>query len=217
MRIIVIGGSGRTGTLVVEKLIAAGHAVVATIRNSKHMAAMVKRGAEAFVLDLDKSPLADFVTAMQGADAVVFAAGSAVGESSAIDRIGTRRTVHAAENAGVKRYLAISSIGASTGMSTRGFNEEMKDYYRQKRAAAKFIHTSGLAWTILEPGELTDEAGTGKVTLTEAAIEEGKVSRDDVAATVLALIKEPRTAGRTFQLVGGDTEIRKALATALKA
>ena len=70
---------------------------------------------------------------------------------------------------------------------------------------------------VLETPELTDEAGTGKVTLTEAAIEEGKVSRDDVAATVLALIKEPRTAGRTFQLVGGDTEIRKALATALKA
>ena len=212
MRIIVIGGSGRTGTLVVEKLVAAGHAVVATIRNPKHMAAAVKRGAEVFVLDLDKSPLAHFVTAMHGADAVVFAAGSAVGESSAIDRIGTRRTVHAAENAGVKRYLSISSIGASTGLSTRKMNGEMQDYYRQKRAAAKHIHASSLDWTLLEPGELTDAPGTGKITLTEAAIAEGAISRDDVAATLVALLTAPKSIGRTLQLVGGSTAIAKAVA-----
>ena len=116
MRIIVIGGSGRTGLLIIEKLVKAGHAVVATIRNPRHMAETVKR-----------------------ADAVVFAAGSAAGEGSALDRIGTRRTVHAAENAGVKRYLSISALGASTGLSIRSMDDEMKDYYKQKRAAAKFM------------------------------------------------------------------------------
>jgi uncharacterized protein YbjT (DUF2867 family) len=216
MRIIVIGGSGRTGILVVEKLIAAGHAVVATIRNPKHMVETVKRGAETVVLDLDTSPLAEFTTAMQGADAVVFAAGSAAGEGSALDRIGTRRTVHAAENAGVKRYVSISSIGASTGLSTRAMNDEMKDYYKQKRAAAKFIHASSLAWTIVEPGELLDTPGTGKVTLSEAALTPAAVTRDDVAAVTVAVLEEPKTAGHTFQLTNGPTPIATALKAALR-
>src|SRR5690242_15128746 len=118
MRIVVIGGHGRTGLLVVAKLIAAGHAVVATIRNPRHMADMVKLGAETVLIDLDKTDFDEIVFAMKGADAVIFAAGSAAGESSELDRKGTLRTVRAAEKAGVKRYLSISSIGASTGLST---------------------------------------------------------------------------------------------------
>lgn len=215
MRIIVIGGSGRTGILIVEKLVAAGHSVVATIRNPRHMAETVKRGAETIVLDLDKSPLAEFTNTMKGADAVVFAAGSAAGEGSALDRIGTRRTVHAAENAGVKRYVSISSIGASTGLSTRSMNDEMKDYYKQKRAAAKFIHASSLDWTILEPGELTDGDGTGKVLLSLAAVNEASVPRGDVAAVVVALLDEPRSIGKALQLTRGTQTIATALKAAL--
>lgn len=213
-RIVVIGGHGRAGILIVEKLVAAKHAVVATIRNPRHMADMVKRGAETHVLDLDKSPFDAIVEAMKGADAVVFAAGSAEGESSALDRKGTLRTVRAAEKAGVKRYVSISSIGASTGLSTRGMSEEMKDYYAAKRAAAKHIAGSGLAWTILEPGELTDESGTGKVTLSEEAVESASITRDDVAATVVAVLAEPKSAGHVFQLVNGGTPIAKAVKAA---
>lgn len=216
MRITVIGGHGRTALLIVDKLIAAGHAVVATIRNPKHMADLVKRGAETIVLDLEKSPLAEFTTAMKGADAVVFAAGSGTGETSDLDRIGVRRTIHAAENAGVKRYVAISSIGASTGLSTRKMSDEMKDYYKQKRAAAKFIHASDMGWTILEPGELTDAGGTGKVTLSESALGEGTIPRDDVAASIVAVLTEPKSAGHTFQLTSGPTPIETALKAALR-
>ncbi|MDB5538721.1 MAG: NAD-dependent dehydratase, partial [Devosia sp.] len=216
MRVIVIGGHGRTGLLIVEKLIAAGDSVVATIRNPRHMADLVKRGAETIVLDLETSPLFEFTTAMKGADAVVFAAGSGAGQTSELDRIGVRRTLHAAQNAGVRRYVAISSIGASTGLSTRKMSDEMKDYYKQKRAAAKFIHASGLDWTILEPGELTDAPGTGKVSLSEAAIEGGSIPREDVAATIVAVLAEPRSAGHTFQLVSGDTPIAAALKAALR-
>lgn len=216
MRIIVIGGHGRTGILIVERLIADGHAVVATIRNPKHMADLVKRGAETIVLDLDKSPLDEFVNAMKGADAVVFAAGSAAGESSAIDRKGTLRTVRAAEKAGVQRYVAISSIGASTGLSTRSMSDEMKDYYKQKRAAGRHITGSSLDWTIIEPGELTDAPGTGKVTLSEDALESGSIPRADVAATIVAVLAEPRSAGHVLQLTSGKTPIGKAVAAALR-
>jgi uncharacterized protein YbjT (DUF2867 family) len=215
LRVIVIGGSGRTGKLVVEKLLAAEHVAVGTIRNSKHMAELVKLGAEVALIDLDKSAFDDIVYAMKGADAVVFAAGSAAGESSELDRKGTLRTVRAAEKAGVKRYLSISSIGASTGLSTRSMDDEMKDYYRQKRAAGKHITASSLDWTILEPGELTDGGGTGKVLLSPEAINEESIPREDVAAVVLALLEEPKTIGKVFQLTRGKSTVKTALKQAL--
>jgi uncharacterized protein YbjT (DUF2867 family) len=215
MRVTVIGGHGRTGLLVVEQLIAAKHRVVATIRNPKHMADLVKLGAETMVVDLEKSPFDEIVTAMTGSDAVIFAAGSAAGEGSALDRTGTLRTVHAAEKAGVKRYVSVSSIGASTGLSTRSMDDEMKDYYRQKRAAAKHITGSTLVWTIVEPGELTDDASTGKVTASLEAIEPKPIPRADVAAVVVATLSEPRSIGKAIQLTGGPTAIKSALKAAL--
>jgi uncharacterized protein YbjT (DUF2867 family) len=215
MRIIVVGGSGRTGVLIVKQLLKAGHEVVGTIRNPRHMPELVKLGAEAALIDLDKSGFDDIVFALKGADAVVFAAGSAAGETSELDRKGTLRSVRAAEKAGVKRYVSISSIGASTGMSTKAMSDEMKDYYKQKRAAGKHITGSSLEWTILEPGELTDAKGTGKVTLSEAAIEGGSIPRADVAAVTVAVLAEPRSAGHIFQLTSGKTPIKTALSKAL--
>lgn len=146
---------------------------------------------------------------------MVFAAGSATGETSELDRKGTLRTVRAAEKAGVRRYLSISSIGASTGLSTRAMDEEMKDYYRQKRAAGKHITGSTLDWTILEPGELTDGGGTGKVLLSQAAIDFESVPRADVAAVVVALLEEPRSIGKVFQLTRGNSTIAAALKSVL--
>lgn len=216
MRIIVIGGHGRTGILIVEQLIAARHSVAATIRNPRHMADMVKLGAETVLLDLDKSEFDDIVYAMKDADAVVFAAGSAAGENSELDRKGTLRTVRAAEKAGIKRYVSVSAIGASTGLSTRKMNDEMKDYYKQKRAAAKHITSSSLDWTILEPGELTDGGGTGKVRISQQAIDEESVPRADVAAVVVALLEEPKAAGKVFQLTRGKDTIPAALKAALR-
>lgn len=216
MRVVVVGAGGRTGRLVVGKLLDAGHAVVGTIRNSRHMADLVKAGAEVALIDLDTSAFDDIVYCMQGADAVVFAAGSATGETSELDRKGTLRTVRAAEKAGVGRYLSISAIGASTGLSTRDMDAEMKDYYRQKRAAAKHITGSSLDWTILEPGELIDEPGTGKVTLSEDALEVTFVTRDDVAAVVVALLPERKAVGHAYQLTRGRTPIATAVKKLLK-
>ena len=212
-RIVVIGGSGRTGRLGVRQLIASGHETVATIRNPRHMAALVKAGANVMLVDLEKSGFDEIVFALKGADAVIFAAGSSEGESSALDRKGVLRTVRAAEKAGVARYLAISSIGASTGLKLSGqwATDEMRDYYKQKRAANKLIRESALKWTIVEPGELTDGKGTGKVTLSTEAIDVGKISRADVAAVLVAALALPATVGKTLQLVRGTTPIELAL------
>jgi len=215
MRVTVIGGHGRTGLLLVEQLLAAGHQVVATIRNPRHMADLVKRGAETRLVDLDKSDFDTIVEAMQGTDAVIFAAGSAAGETSELDRKGTLRTVRAAEKAGVKRYVSVSAIGASTGLSTRGMSAEMQDYYRQKRAAARYITGSTLDWTIVEPAGLIDDAGTGKVTASLGRLEEKPITRADVAAVVIAALGEKQAIGKAIQLTGGTTPIAKALQGAL--
>lgn len=217
-RIVVIGGSGRTGKLIVEQLVKNGDSVVATIRNPKHMAQMVKLGAETVILDLDKSTGPDFQTQFRGADAIVFAAGSGTGEPSTLDRSGTVKTVRAAESAGVNRYVTISSIGASTGLKLTGAwaTEEMRDYYKQKRAANKHLRQSDLDWTILEPAELTDGKLSGKVTLSEAALDGKPISRADVAAVVVAVLGLPRTIGQTYQLGAGKMPIADALKASFK-
>lgn len=217
MRVIVVGAGGRTGRLIVEKLVAAGHTAVATIRSPKHMAAMVSLGAETVMLDLELSTGPDFQAQFKGADAIVFAAGSAAGESSALDRTGLMKTVRAAEAAGVKRYLAIASIGASTGMKLSGEwnTAEMRDYYKQKRAGNKYLRESGLDWIILEPGSLTDDKPIGKVTISEEAIEEAPVDRADVAAVTVALLESKKSSKHAFQLVGGKTAITAAVAKVL--
>ena len=217
MRVVVVGAGGRTGRLIVEQLVAKGHKTVATIRNPKHMAAMVSLGAETVMLDLELSSGPDFQAQFKGADAVVFAAGSASGESSALDRTGLLKTARAAATAGVKRYLNIASIGASTGMKLTGewATDEMRDYYKQKRAGNKYLRESDLDWIIVEPGGLTDGKPTGKVTLSEEQIEEAHIDRADVAAVIVALLESKKSNKRAFQLVGGKTPIAEAVAKVL--
>ena len=212
-RIVVVGAHGRTGKLIVKQLAAAGDSVVATIRNPRHMAEMIKLGAEVVMLDLEKSTGPMFAAMFKGADAVVFAAGSGTGETSEIDSKGVRKTLGATKKAGVKRYLAISSIGASTGMKLSGewATAEMKDYYKHKRAAGKAITASGLDWTILEPGELTEGKATGKVTMSFDAIAEKSISRADVAAVAVAALSSPKTIGKALQLTSGKVAIADAI------
>jgi uncharacterized protein YbjT (DUF2867 family) len=218
MRVVVVGGSGRTGKLIVEQLIKAGHETVATIRNPKHMAMTVKLGAETVVLDLEHSTGPDFAAQFKGADAVVFAAGSAeADENSDIDRTGTLKTVRAAKKAGAMRYISVSALGATTPTPDKWLDSElMKNYYKAKKAANKHVRDSGLDWTIIEPGGLTDGKLTGKVTLAQDGVPPDKISRADVAATVLAALATPASKGHTFQVVGGKTAVLEAVASESK-
>ena len=215
MRVTVIGGHGRTGLELVKQLLAAKHDVVATIRNPEHEQALTELGAEARLVDLETAPADSIVEAFKGSDAVIFAAGSSEGQTSAFDRLGTLRTLRAAEKAGVKRYLSISSIGASTGLSTRSMSEEMKDYYKQKRAAAAHIVKSKLDWTIIEPAELTDDEGSGLVKIALTAIKSVPNARADVAAVIVAALADARTIGKAIQVSGGNVPIEAALERAL--
>jgi len=122
------------------------------------------------------------------------------------------KTVRAAVTAGVKRYLNIASIGASTGMRLTGAwaTDEMKDYYKQKRAANKAVLAAEIESVIVEPGELTDGGGTGKVKLSQQSINEESVPRADVAAVVVAQLHEPKATGKAFQQTRGPHPITTA-------
>ena len=215
-RIVVVGGHGRTGKLVIDRLLKNGDEVVATVRSASHMAELVKRGVETAVLDLEASPLEAWVHTFSGADAVVFAAGSGDNESSAIDRKGVQRTVRAAAKAKATRYVAISSLGASTPLPEAFKVPEMKEYFAAKKTANKLVRNSSLFWTIIEPGELTEGRATGKIAAATGGIDNKKISRADVAGVVLAALANDKTIGATIQVVGGSTEIAKAIAAAIK-
>ncbi|HEY0217556.1 MAG TPA: SDR family oxidoreductase [Cellulomonas sp.] len=216
MRIVIAGGHGQIARRLSRSLAARGDVPVAVVRNPGHVADVQEDGAEAVVLDLEQTDAPTLAGHLADADAVVFAAGAGPGSGSArkdtVDRGAAALLADAAVHAGVGRYLLVSSIGAGAEPPA-GTDEVFADYLRAKTAAEDDLRTRALDWTILRPGALTDDPGTGHVRL-EADAPHGSVPRDDVAAVLVALIDEPRTAGLTLTLTGGAVPVAAAVAAA---
>jgi uncharacterized protein YbjT (DUF2867 family) len=186
-----------------------GERVRALIRTPAHAGDVEAAGAEAVVADLEA--LDDLAPSVEGFDAVVFAAGAGPGSGPerkrTVDLGGAVKLVDAARAAGVRRYLMISAIGAR---DPAGGSEAMRPYLEAKAEADAAVAASGLDFTIVRPGRLTDEPGTWRVRVAER-LDRGDISRDDVAAVLVAVLDERRTVGRTFDVVQGDTPIVDAL------
>ncbi len=165
------------------------------------------------VCDLERAEVGEVVEHVSGADAVVFAAGAGPGSGAArketVDRAASVLLADACEAAGVRRFIQISSMGIDRA-GAPGMDEVFTAYLRAKGAAEDDLRARDLDWTILRPGSLTDEPGTGRVQLAER-VPYGSVSRQDVAAVVLALLDHPTTVRRTLELIGGDTPIPDAV------
>ena len=189
-----------------------GDSAVGLIRNAQHAGDLRAAGAEPVVCDLESATLAEVTAHLEGADAVVFAAGAGPGSGAArkdtVDRGAAVLLADAAERAGVRRYVLVSSLGADPDHA----GDEVFDVYlRAKGKAEEDVRDrSGLDWTILRPGRLTDEPGSGLVRL-EAATGRGPVPRDDVAAVLAELVDLPATAGLTLELVSGSVPVAVAL------
>jgi uncharacterized protein YbjT (DUF2867 family) len=198
-------------------LAARGDEVIGIIRNPVQAADLAQQGATALVLDLEKADVDTLARELAGADAAVFAAGAGPGSGAArkdtVDRAAAELLVAAAETAGVRRYLLISSMGASDAPPA-GTDEVFAAYLRAKAASENALRESDLDWTILRPGRLTDEPGTGMVRLART-VRRGSVSRDDVAAVLVALLDEPRAIGQTLEVVAGEVPVAKAVVTAV--
>jgi uncharacterized protein YbjT (DUF2867 family) len=211
MRIIIAGGHGKIALRLEERL---KSGAVGIVRNPAHVADIEATGAEAVVCDLERASVEEVAAIAEGADAVVFAAGAGPGSGAArkdtVDRAASVLLADAAERAGVRRFIQVSSMGA--GRAPRGGDEVWAAYINAKTEAEEDLRARDLDWTILRPGRLTDEPGTGLVRLADE-VPPGAVPRDDVAAVIVALLEAPGTVRRTLELVSGDTPIKTAIGT----
>ncbi|WP_411722475.1 NAD(P)H-binding protein [Mycetocola sp.] len=218
-RIVLIGGHGKISRLLTPLLVSNGDEVVSVFRNPEHRGNIEALGAEAFVCDVETASVSDLVPVMTGADAVVFAAGAGPGSGAArkrsVDLEGSVKSAAAAEEAGVARFVQVSAIGVDEGPEP-GADEVWTAYVEAKRDADAALRRSGLAWTILRPGSLTDDEPTGLVSLAEHT-ERDSIPRADVAAVIAAVLTFPETAGHTWDLISGETPIPAAVAAAVSA
>ncbi|MFF3947925.1 NAD(P)H-binding protein [Streptomyces sp. NPDC001902] len=214
MRTVIAGGHGQIA-LRLERLLAAREDEVAgIIRTPEQADDLREAGAEPIVLDLESASVDEVAQALAGAGAVVFAAGAGPGSGAArketVDRDAAVLLADAAERAGVRRYLMVSAMGADAG-SRSGTDEVFTAYLRAKGAAdAEVRRRAALDWTIVRPGHLTDDPGTGRVRLA-ASTGRGSVTRDDVAAVLAELLDTPSTAGLTLELIEGHTPVSVAV------
>ncbi|WLQ35662.1 SDR family oxidoreductase [Streptomyces castrisilvae] len=212
MRIVIAGGHGQIALRLERLLAARGDEAAGIIRNPGQSEDLRAAGAEPVVLDLESATVEEAAEVLRGADAAVFAAGAGPNSGTArkdtVDRGAAVLFADAAERAGVRRYLVVSSMGADPDHPG---NEVFDVYLRAKGAADADVRArSGLDWTILRPGMLTNDAGTGQVLLA-ASTGRGPVPRDDVAAALLELLDTPATAGLTLELISGNVPLTVAV------
>jgi uncharacterized protein YbjT (DUF2867 family) len=217
MRIVIAGGHGKIALILERLLSQRGDSAVGLIRNPDHAGDLEAAGAEPVVVDLENCSVDEVATHLQSADAVVFAAGAGPGSGAArkdtVDRAAAVLLADAAEAAGVRRYVMISSMGADAEAPDDVGDPVFVAYLRAKGAADDDIRArKALDSTIVRPGHLTNDPGTGLVTIADHT-GHGNIPREDVAAVLLAVLDTPSTAGQTFEVISGDTPIKDAVAS----
>jgi uncharacterized protein YbjT (DUF2867 family) len=209
MEVVVAGGHGKIAQQLLRLLAERGDRARGLIRNPDHAGDLEALGAEPVLCDMERED--DLAAFVEGADAIVFAAGAGPGSGPerkrTVDYGGAVKLIDGARAAGISRYLMISSIGADRPEQA---SEQMRPYIEAKAEADRALEDSGLDYTIVRPGRLTDDPGTGRIRV-GADIGYGEVARADVAATLVAVLDEDGTIGKTFVLLSGDTPIEQAV------
>jgi uncharacterized protein YbjT (DUF2867 family) len=215
MDVAIAGGHGKIGRRLAKLLVARGDRVRGLIRNPDHAGDLREDGSEPVVCDLETASADEVAEAIEGADAVVFAAGAGPGSGAerklTVDRDGAIKLLEAAAAAGATRYVIVSSVGAE---SPPGDDDVFSVYLRAKAEADRALMDSDRDWTVVRPGMLTDEPGTGRARIQTEPIR-AEVTRDDVAAVLAAVIDESRAVAKVLYVVGGDDSIEDALVAAI--
>jgi uncharacterized protein YbjT (DUF2867 family) len=221
MHVTIAGGHGQVARRLTRALVGQGHTVTGIVRNPDHARDLQDDGARPTVLDLESASAGDVSAQLDGADAVVFAAGAGPGSGDArkqtVDLGAAVLLADAAELAAVRRYLLVSSMGVEQvrdGAAPEGVDAGFVVYLRAKLAAEEDLVRRDLDWLVVRPGRLTDEPGTGRVRL-DATTGRSDVPRDDVAAVLAALLERLRThpeaSRRVLELVSGDDPVDEAV------
>jgi uncharacterized protein YbjT (DUF2867 family) len=210
MDVLVAGGHGKVALRLLRLLAVDGHRARGLIRKPGQAADLEALGAAAVLGDLEADTSLDEY--VQGADAVVFAAGAGPGSGPerkrTVDLGGAVKLVDAALAVGVHRYVMVSSIGADRPDTASG---SMRPYLEAKAEADRYLMASGLGYTIIRPGSLTDDPGTGRVRVSTELGDRGGIPRDDVAAVIAEVLDAPNTIGVTFEVFGGDRSVAEAV------
>ncbi len=218
MNILIIGANGRTGRRVTQLLLKTKHQPVAMVRNTAQREVFDVMGAPTVLGDLEY-PIDHVFKAFGGFDAAVFTAGSVrqntIDKAVLVDHLGPIRAATAAVMHGAKRFILLSALNADEQSESA-----MAYYHRAKGFSDRFVREirhafkgEGLDWTTIHPGGLTDNPGTGKVTITPSTHGKGTTSREDLAATIVSCLDHQGTIGKSFAVLDGDTPLNEALNT----
>ena len=216
MRVLVAGAHGKVARRLTRMLVAEGHEVRGLVRKQDQLADVGADGTEPVLVDLEKEgvegTLGDVVA---GCDAVVFAAGAGAGSGdtrkASMDHGGAVKLVEAAEERGVRRYVMLSGMGVDDPAAVP---ETLRPYARAKARADERLRRGGLDWTVVRPGPLTEDEGTGRITAAPLLGRWGEwseIPREDVAAVLAAVLETEGTVGKTFDVLSGDVLIGEAL------
>lgn len=211
-RIAILGGHGKVALLLAPILVADGHEVTSIFRNPDHEAEVAATGAHPVVADIEHLDTSAIKDLLEMHDVAIWTAGAGGGSAErtfAVDRDAAIRTIDAARDAKVSRYIQVSYKGASPDHGVPEDNSFFA-YAEAKGAADEHLRASGLDWTILGPSALTLEPGTGRIEV-GAELESGEVPREDVAAVAAACIRKPSTIRQFVEFNTGETPIKDAL------
>ncbi|WP_020571903.1 SDR family oxidoreductase [Neolewinella persica] len=202
--VLVAGANGTTGRIIIELLQDADkYRPIAMVREQEQKDRFEKNQVAVVLADLKE----DLSHAVKDVDIVIFAAGSGGKKVIEVDQEGAKRLTDAAKNAGIRKFVMLSSMGADDPSAS----DDLEDYLRAKQNADKYLRASTLGYTIVRPGSLTDEAGTGKIQLKEKLATQGSISRADVAKTLVEVLEDGTMQNQTFEIITGDTPIKKAV------
>ena len=212
MRIVIAGGHGQIARQFGRLVAATGHHPVGMIRRPEHIPDLEEDGMEPALIDLEDTDVAAVTEIVRGADAVVFAAGGGPDGNAArketVDKGAAIMLADAAEAAGVRRYVMVSTMGTDT--ADPDSSDVWDVYLRAKQEADDDIGSRDLDWTIVKPGRLTDDVPGGLIRV--GKLERGSVTRGDVAHVLAEVIESDNTIGKTFDLLGGDVPVKDAVA-----
>lgn len=209
MRILVIGASGQVGRLLIPKLVADGHQIEAMVRDAKRGHELEHMGALITIADLEEN----IEPAFEGMEAVVFTAGSGSQTGSdktlTVDLWSAIKCIRICEAKGIQRFIMVSALKARD--PDLG-SDALKPYLAAKHAADEILKSTGLDFTILRPGRLTSEPGSGTITAGETLEDfSGHISRANVAECIRACIRNSDTSRKCIELLDGDEPITQAL------
>ncbi|MBP2266188.1 uncharacterized protein YbjT (DUF2867 family) [Pseudarthrobacter sp. PvP004] len=208
--VAVFGSSGQTGRRVVDHLAREGHDVLAVSRRAAVGSSPQVRTAAA---DLTRASVSQLREILDGVEAVVFAA---AGDPIRVDRDGALRVIEAAEQAGVTRFVLITGMGVGRTRPAEYYGGFWDTYFGAKEASEHALRASRLSWTILQPGELLNDTGRGRVELAlTGSLPIGAVTRDDLAAVAAAVVNRADSAGHGWEVVGGNQGVGCAIDAAV--